>query len=325
MKKLKLLAVALSSMLVLALVACGGEDGDDATESPDNGEDGNGEGIELGEKDIKISYIAWAGALARPPIVKKVLEEAGYNVEDKQMEAGPAWQDIADDPAAFTTAAWLPATHADYWEQYKDDLDEIGIFVDKAPLALTVPDYVVEEYGIEEIDDLIDNEEFGDDVDWTITGIDPGAGIMQNTETALDADEGYGLEDAGWTLEESSEAAMMGELLSAYEDEEPIIIPGWKPLQKFEQFDLTMLEDPKEIYGGEGDEIAAIGNKDFKETAPAAYEIVKRFTEDYDTDIEQELLVDINIEEKDPEEVADEFLEENQDLVDKWLDGIAAE
>src|SRR5699024_12791421 len=131
MKKLKLLAVALSSMLVLALVACGGEDGDDATESPDNGEDGNGEGIELGEKDIKISCIAWAGALARTPIVKKVLEEAGYNVEDKKKEEGPAWQDIADEGAAFARAAWLAAAHADYWERSEDDVDESGIWLDK--------------------------------------------------------------------------------------------------------------------------------------------------------------------------------------------------
>lgn len=158
-------------------------------------------------------------------------------------------------------------------------------------------------------------EDFGDDVEWTITGIDPGAGIMNNTEKAIDE---YGLDD--WSLEESSESAMLAELQTAYENEEPIIIPGWKPHQMFEQFDLTMLEDPEEIYGGDGDEIVAMGNKDFAETAPAAAEIVKRFTEDYDTEIEQDLLVDINVDDQDPDEVADEFLEDNQDLYDEWLD-----
>ncbi|HLR09741.1 MAG TPA: glycine betaine ABC transporter substrate-binding protein [Bacillota bacterium] len=325
MRNLKLLAVALVSLLVLALAACGGDNnGDDDAAGTDNGnDDGNAkEGIELGEKDITIPYIAWAGALARTPIVTKVLEEAGYNVDATQMEAGPAWQAIADDPAAFTTAAWLPATHEDYWDEYQDDLEEIAVFVDQAPLALTVPQYVVDEYGIEEMDDLTANEEFGEDVDWTITGIDPGAGIMKNTEIALDE---YGLADAGWTLQESSETAMLGELMDAYDNEEPIIVPGWKPHQKFEQMDLVMLEDPKEIYGGEGDEIVAMGNKDFKETAPAAFEIVQRFAEDYDTDVEQELLVEINVEEKEPEDVADEFLEENADLLDEWLEGIATE
>src|SRR5699024_12851926 len=124
------------------------------------------------------------------------------------MEEGPAWQAFADDPAALTTAAWLPATHEDYWDEYQDDLEEIAVFVDQAPLALTVPQYAVDEYGIEEMDDSTANEEFGEDVDWTITDIDPGAGIMKNTEIALDDDD---LADAGWTLQESFETAIVGE------------------------------------------------------------------------------------------------------------------
>lgn len=163
-------------------------------------------------------------------------------------------------------------------------------------------------------------EDFGDDVDWTITGIDPGAGIMNNTETAIDE---YGLDD--WTLEESSESAMLAELQTAYDNEEPIIIPGWKPHQMFEQFDLTMLEDPKEIYGGDGDEILAIGNKDFAETSPGAAKVIERFAEFYDTDVEQDLLVDINVEDEDPEDVADDFLEENDDLLEEWTEGVGDE
>src|SRR5699024_11698773 len=106
---------------------------------------------------------------------------------------------------------------------------------------------------------------------------DPGAEIMNTTETAIDE---YGLDY--WTLEESSESAMLAELQTAYDNEEPIIIPGWKPHQMFEQFDLTMLEDPKEIYGGDGDEILAIGNKDFAETSPGAAKVIESFAESHD-------------------------------------------
>lgn len=333
MKKFRLLTVAIFFALILVLAACGsdnnndnnnnGEAANDNDNNVENNDNGNADGdIELGDKDITVAYIAWAGALARTPVLKQLLEEAGYNVEDSQLEAGPAWQAVADDPSTFISAAWLPATHAEYWDQYEDDVDEIGVFVDEAPLALTVPDYVVDEYGIEEMDDLVDNEEFGDDVDWTITGIDPGAGIMNNTETALDE---YDLADAGWTLQESSESAMLAELMEKYDNEEPIIIPGWKPHQMFADMDLTMLEDPEEVYGGAGDEIAAVGNKDFEETHPAAYEIIKRFTEDYDTDLENDLLVKINIDDEDADQVAEDYLEENSDKVDEWLDGIATE
>src|SRR5699024_12506052 len=93
---------------------------------------------------------------------------------------------VGDDTSVCTTTAWMQATQEHYWNQYQDDLEEIAVIVDKATLALTVPQYVVDEYGIEEMDDLTANEEFGEDVDWTITGIDPGAGIMKNTEIALE-------------------------------------------------------------------------------------------------------------------------------------------
>src|SRR5690606_16697922 len=132
---------------------------------------------------------------------------------------------------------------------YQDDLEVVGEFVAKAPLALTVPAYMED---VNSIEDLQGNEELGEAVEWEIVGIDPGAGIMQNTELAL---EEYGLEN--WTLTSSSEAAMLSELQSRIKNEEPIIVPLWKPHWAFAEMDLKMLEDPKGIYGGDGDRIEA--------------------------------------------------------------------
>src|SRR3954469_18719337 len=59
-------------------------------------------------------------------------------------------------------------------------------------------------------------------VDYKITGIDPGAGIMEATERAI---EEYELTD--WDLVSGSGAAMTAALKKAYDKEEPIIITGW--------------------------------------------------------------------------------------------------
>src|SRR5690554_1174110 len=80
----------------------------------------------------------------------------------------------------------------------------------------------------------------GEEVDYEIQGIDPGAGIMASARQAI---EDYGLE--GWELLESSDAAMTAALTSAYEDQEPIIITGWTPHWKFSKFDLKYLDDPQ--------------------------------------------------------------------------------
>ncbi|TMN23030.1 glycine betaine ABC transporter substrate-binding protein [Lentibacillus cibarius] len=311
-KNLKLLGLAAALLLAVTLVACGG--GDNEGESDNSGDSGNGDegdsasGVELGEKELEVPYVAWAGAIARTPLVEQVLEDVGYTVETKQVDAGAMWSSVANGGSAFMTASWLPATHKSYQEKFGDDVEDIGNFVDQAPLALTVPSYM----DIDSVEDLKDNEELGEAVDWTITGIDPGAGIMQNTTTAL---EEYGLDN--WELQRSSEGAMLSQLQKKIEDEEPIIVPGWKPHWMFAELDLKMLDDPKEVYGGDGDRVGAIANKNFKEDSPAAYKVLKRLTEDYNEEIENELLVKIN-DGAEPEDAAKQFIEDNQDLIEKW-------
>src|SRR5699024_6232394 len=200
--KLPVLTVALSSALLLA--ACGGDGNNnnenaDAPNNNNNNNNNNGEEtVELGGEDITIPYVAWAGSTSRSPVLAKALEEVGYNVSLDQVEGGPMWTSVADDEDTLSATAWLPATHGEYLDEYEDD--------------------------IESIEDLKDNEELGEDLDWTITGIDPGAGIMENTEKAI---ENYELDD--WNLQESSEAAMIADLQEKYENEEPIIVTGWEP------------------------------------------------------------------------------------------------
>ncbi|UJL47574.1 glycine betaine ABC transporter substrate-binding protein [Virgibacillus sp. NKC19-16] len=318
-KKFRLLGLAAALVLVMVLAACGGggsEEGSDSdsgdSDNSDGGESSNSS-VELGETDLNLTYVAWAGALVRTPLVQQVLEEVGYNVETTQVEAGAMWSSVAQDDASFMTASWLPTTHGSYWEEYQDDLEPIGEFVAQAPLSLTVPSYMED---VNSIEDLQGNEELGEALDWTITGIDAGAGVMQSTETAI---EEYGLEN--WELQASSEAAMLSELQTRIENEEPIVIPGWKPHWMFAELDLKMLEDPQEIYGGEGDRIEAIAHTSFQEDSPAAYEVVQRITEDYDTEMENELLVAVNNGTAE-DEAASQFLEENPDLLEKWTEGI---
>ncbi|WP_255259737.1 glycine betaine ABC transporter substrate-binding protein [Lentibacillus sp. CBA3610] len=255
-KKFRLLGLAAALMLAITLAACGGggDSEGDGGESADDGSNGNGgeasgDTIELGETDLTVPYVAWAGALVRTPLLQIALEEAGYNVEATQVDAGPMWTSVADGSADFMTASWLPATHQNYWEEYQDDVEVIGEFVAQAPLGLTVPSYM----DVESIEDLKGNEELGEEVDWTITGIDPGAGVMASTEEAI---ENYGLEN--WELSSSSEGAMLSELQTKIDNEEPILVPGWKPHWKFAELDLKMLEDPDEFTAVKGDRIEAV-------------------------------------------------------------------
>ncbi|MFS0614268.1 glycine betaine ABC transporter substrate-binding protein [Bacillus subtilis] len=314
-KKFYLVGLVLMLSLSMMLAACGNNAENENDNGSSNGDDSAGEetsGVELGQKDLTLPYVAWARETPVSYLLAAVLEDVGYNVDVKQVEAGPMWSSVADGSADFMASAWLPSTHASYWEQYEDDVVKVNEVLDKAPLALAVPSYVED---INSIEDLKDNKEFGDSVDWTITGIDAGAGIMANTETAM---EEYGLDD--WKLVSSSEAAMIAELKSAYNKEEPIVVPLWKPHWVFGVMDMKMLEDPKGIYGGDGDQIYIVARKGLEEDAPAAYKILEQYTEDYD--MVEELMPPVFDEDKDPADVAQQFMEDHPDLIEQWTEGV---
>src|SRR5699024_3337287 len=93
--------------------------------------------------------------------------------------------------------AWLPDTHASYWKRYKDQVVDLGPLFEGAKLGWVVPDYVPKDK-LGSISDL-KNDDIADKLDDTITGIDPGAGIMQLSEDTLKA---YDLDD--YNLQSSS-------------------------------------------------------------------------------------------------------------------------
>jgi glycine betaine/proline transport system substrate-binding protein len=153
----------------------------------------------------------------------------------------------------------------------------------------------------------------GESVDYEIVGIDPGAGIMKATASAI---EEYGLED--WTVVEGSGAAMTAALKKAYDKEEPIIITGWTPHWKFSTFDLKYLDDPKGVYGGE-ENIHTIARNGLKEDLPAVYTLLDQFN--WTSDDMGSVMVDINDGTK-PEEAAAKWIEENPDKVAEWTEGV---
>src|SRR5699024_12557311 len=94
------------------------------------------EDMDLGDENLSIPYVAWAGSTSRSPVLAKALEEEGYEVSVDQVEAGSMWTSVADDVDTLMDTAWLPATHDEYIEEDEDD-DEVydRLLVDKAALG----------------------------------------------------------------------------------------------------------------------------------------------------------------------------------------------
>ena len=147
---------------------------------------------------------------------------------------------------------------------------------------------------------------FSEELDYTITGIEPGAGITGQAINTLEEYENL----EGWELEESSTAGMIGSLDAAIKNEEPIIVTGWNPHWKFSAYDLKYLEDPKGTFGG-SENINTIVRKGLEEDMPNAYKVLDRF---YWEPQDMEAVM-FDAQEVSFEEAANNWIEENQDKV----------
>lgn len=157
---------------------------------------------------------------------------------------------------------------------------------------------------------------YSEAVDHTIVGIEPGAGITVTTEKAIEEYDNL----SGWTLEESSTAAMAAELDKAMENEEPIIITGWNPHWTFAKYpDMKYLEDPKEVYGGV-EVIKTLVRTDLEKEKPEAYKLLDQFY--WEVEDMEAIMYESKESGDDIAEVAKRWVADQPDKVAEWTDGV---
>ncbi|MCZ0703310.1 glycine betaine/proline transport system substrate-binding protein [Natronobacillus azotifigens] len=308
----KHLGLLLVLMLSLVLAACGtnDENGDDTTNGDEvtNGDEGEtGDdvtGIELGEESIELVYVEWDSEIASTNVIAQVLESQGYDVTITPIDNAIMWSSVATGDADGMVAAWLPGTHGELFEQHQDNLVQLGPNLEGAGIGLVVPEYM----DVTSIADLADY----DGLD-SITGIEPGAGVVQAAEDALDD---YNLD--GWSVDPSSSGAMAVALGEAINNEEPIVVTGWTPHWKFAQYDLKYLEDPEGSFGG-AESIETMVREGLEQDSPAAYHILDQFF--WEPSDMEEVMLEIT-DGVSEEDAAANWIAANQDKVDEWIAGL---
>ena len=158
------------------------------------------------------------------------------------------------------------------------------------------------------------SDSVGEQVDYKIVGIDPGAGLMNLTIN--DVLPEYELDE--WEVVEGSSAAMAAALKKAYDKEEPIIVTGWSPHWKFASYDLKYLEDPKGIYGG-AEDVNTIVRQGLKEDHADAYKLLDQFNWEPE---HIETVMNLIQEGNEPADAAAQWVSENGDLVSTWTEGV---
>jgi glycine betaine/proline transport system substrate-binding protein len=319
----KLWAVVAALMLALALAACGESKDDD---------DGGGESASAGGKDcgkVVLNEQAWAGSTANTYIAKNVLEDQlGCEVEITKITEIPAFQAMADGKTDAVLEDWQ---HTDQYEQY---IDKAKTVVQGGPLGVEghigwfIPKFVMDEHpefktweGLKGKEDVFNNEFLGGDPSY-----------VQKDKELIKA---LGLDLKHVTA--GAEPAQVARWSQAYKQQKPVLFYWYTPQYLNQQYDLAEVklpprtdankdckDDAKE--GGDPEQykceydvtiINKLFSKKFADSGSPAYDVLKKMKL---TNEDQELVAKaIAGDKQDPDEAAADWVKDNQDKVDEWL------
>ena len=319
----KLWAVVAALMLALALAACGESKDDD---------DGGGESASAGGKEcgkVVLNEQAWAGSTANTYIAKNVLEEQlGCEVEVTKITEIPAFQAMADGKTDAVLEDWQ---HVDQYEQY---IDKAGTVVQGGPLGVEghigwfIPKFTMDEHpefktweGLKGEEDVFNNEFLGGDPSY-----------VQKDKELIKA---LGLDLKHVTA--GAEPAQVARWSQAYKQQKPVLFYWYTPQYLNQEYDLAEVklpprteankdckDDAKE--GGDPEQykceydvtiINKLFSKKFADSGSPAYDVLKKMKL---TNEDQELVAKaIAGDKQDPDEAAADWVKENQDKVDAWL------
>lgn len=292
----KLYMFILFILVVVLTTACGSTS---SGEKKDSGEKA------AGDKTIVMGQINWAENIAVTNMWKVILEEKGYDLDLKLLDMGTQMAALASGDLDISPEVWLPVQDANYLKQYKGEADfSDETWYDTAKVGLVVPEYM------DDINSIEDLNAHKDEFEGEITGFDAGAGTMEVTEDMM---KEY---DLDFDLVPSSEPAMITTIREAIKDKKAVVAPLWSPHRVFSEMDLKFLDDPKKVYG-DTEKIHHATRHEFADDYPEVDKWLKNWK--MDDDQVGDLMSTVNKAE-DPEEGAAKWVEDNQDLVNEWLE-----
>nr|WP_231567274.1 glycine betaine ABC transporter substrate-binding protein [Sporosarcina sp. ZBG7A] len=289
LKKRVLGSLLAASMLMLG--ACGSDD------SKDKSTAGASE-----DKTITFGVTPWTSTVPPTKIAKLIIEDMGYEVKEIKADAGNVYIGLSRGDIDVFMDAWLPA-HEKHIEKYKDNIEETAVSYDDVQTGMVVPTYMKD---INSVSDIKGKEkQFNNEM----YGIEDGASATGIINEML---EGY---DLDLKQVNSSEGGMLAQAQRKMSSNEPVVFYGWRPHTMFNKFDLKVLEDEQNFF--QTASVKVITNKELKKNSTDVYEFLSNWSISID-DVEN-MIEEIENEGTDPEVVAQEWIDNNQDKVDEML------
>lgn len=263
--------------------------------------------------EIRLGIVDWPGVTQKTHVAAKILEYLGYDVTINTYSQPILLRGLGSGELDAFLGLWIPSARS-FAQPYYDEgsIERLTVNLDETLYRPAVPTYVYEA-GVHEIGDL---NRFADEFRSSYYGIEPGNDGNEIMWQAI-ADNTYEL--SGWNVVESSEVAMLANVRRATEQGEWIVFSAWTPHWMNIAYDIQYLDDPEGIWG-DSDRVDTIVRTGFVEQYPNAALFLKQFR--VTSEIQSEWIVEYGMKERDPEEVAEEWIRDNIRVVEQWTYGV---
>jgi len=291
-----LTAVAVLALLATGLAGCGG----------------GGSGGDDVSRDLNMVTVNWIEGLAMTYMQEQILEDSlNMNVDVREVSGGGiAFKSVADGDRDFFNEAWLPTTHADPWNATKDNAQKLGYTYKGTTAGLAVPAYM-------DITNVSELENFRDELNGEINGIESGANINDQTRQILENNniEGFSVVAAGGP-------ATWQALENAINNQQPIVVTGWQPHWKWSVYDLKYLEGAQTgqtpVFGEKEDIFTIVDNEFIDEFPKEAVCFLKEF-EANDQQVGSLMNTFRNRGDMSKQESASQWIEDHPEVVNQWM------
>ena len=283
----------MTALLAVILVACNAGNEESKGETEDKGD----------HKDQTLTFgvTPWTSTVPPTKVASLILQDMGYDVKETNADVSSIFIGLSRGDIDIYMDSWMP-THQNHLEKYGEKVEDLVVSYTDADSGLVVPTYLED---VNSIEDLKGREE---EFEHELYGVEPGG------NAAMVLNEVIELYELDMEQVNSSEGGMIAQAMRAIEQEKPIVFYGWRPHTMFNKLDIKVLEDPLGRF--EVPSVHVIVNSELKETAPDAYEFLSNWSIPLE-DVE-EMIVKIE-DGVDEEEVAREWIDNNQDKVNEML------
>ncbi|WP_082830029.1 choline ABC transporter substrate-binding protein [Ectothiorhodospira sp. BSL-9] len=265
---------------------------------------------------VRFAEVGWTDITATTATARVVLESMGYDTTSLTVSVPIAYGGLANDDFDVFLGNWMPSM-ASIIEPYetRGTVETIATNLEGAKYTLAVPQYVYDA-GVTHFADLADHRrEFGG----RIYGLESGNDGNEIIHDMIDQDA-YGL--GRFRVMESSEAGMLGEVRRSTGNGDWIVFLAWEPHPMNTRFDIAYLEGGEDFFGPDFGAATVHTNVQtgYVDRCPNVGQFLKQLS--FTLEMENHLMDQIMNQDVDPMQAARQWLQDNPEAMEPWLEGV---